>query len=566
MEAIRHATSAFFNSFLMESSIHTLISFEDENAFSISLGEEELIVPISYYSRLGRHSYTGSFYLRAGEMIERIPFERAVQKLLNTLSDSSHDLYERVFESLDNINEILSVRIKELGKICENTPDFITSEQALFAGHAFHPAPKSRVGFSLQDAQVYSPEAKSSFPLKWFFIREELIYDKHSKEFTDTIWIFDLFKSESNQEVPVGYIPFPFHPWQAIRLLQGKEFQNYLKESKIIEAAATASEWKATSSLRSLFRENSKYMLKFSMDVKLTNSVRHMLLHELERGLQVEEIMNTKQGKKFLSENPTLDIMYEPAFMALKDENGTPLKETFVMARVNEFSLKDASHYMLAFLTQDHPASGRSFIQNEIMKYSVSVTGKDIREAAKAWINGFLHNAIKPFLLAQANYGLLLGAHQQNMIVAIKDHYPVGVTFRDCHGIGFSPLGFETFGHDVSSINTNNGNILDEETGNYLFSYYLIINSLFNVISSIGKYNFVSEDMLISETRKFFRSLLESGVKDPSCLQYLLDSPVLKHKGNFFCSLKSINENTTTNPLSIYTEIQNPFYQQDIQL
>lgn len=566
MEAIKHAATAFFNSFFMESSVHKVITFEEENAFSVPLSEGELIIPLNYHSKLGRHSYSGSFYLKTGDMMERISFEGAVEKLLSSLSSSYNDLFERVFESLENINNILSQRTQEIGKLCVSDPDFIESEQALFAGHAFHPAPKSRVGFTSADAELYSPEARSSFPLRWFFIKEELVFERHSEVFTDLNWLHHLFKSESTQDVPKGFIPYPLHPWQAGRILERADVQEYLKEGKIVEARAIEAAWKPTSSLRSLYRESSPYMLKFSMDVKLTNSVRHMLLHELERGFQVQEMMATDEGQKFLSQNPELHIMYEPAFIALKDKNGHPLKETFVMTRENQFRIKDASHYMLAFMTQDHPASGRSFIQNEIMKYAVSMTGKDIREAARLWMNAFLNHAIKPFLLAQANYGLLLGAHQQNLIVAVKDHLPVGVIFRDCHGIGLSPLGYDTFANKVSSLRPENGNILEKETGNYLFSYYLIINSLFNVISSIGRYNFVSEDMLISETRRFFRSLLDSGVKDPSCLMYLLESKTLRHKGNFFCSVKSINENTTDNPLSIYTDIKNPFFHQDSNL
>ena len=566
MEAIKHSVTAFFNSFFMESSLHKLMTFEGETAFSVPLSEGELIVPLNYFSKLGRHSYTGSFYLRAGEMDERISFESAVKKILNSLQTRDQDLFDRVFESLENINDILSARADELGQFCVSAPDFIESEQALFAGHAFHPAPKSRIGFTSVDAELYSPEAKSSFPLRWFFIKDELVYEKHSEVFTDTSWAQQLFKSESSQDIPEGFIPFPFHPWQAQKILGRTDVQEYLREEKILEATATTADWKPTSSLRSLYRASSPYMLKFSMDVKLTNSIRLMLLHELERGFQVQEMMVSPKGQKFLSENPALEIMYEPAFIALKDKSGLPLKETFVMARENQFRMKDASHYMLAFMTQDHPSSGRSFIQNEIMKYAVTMTGKDIREAAKLWMNGFLHHAIKPFLMAQANYGLLLGAHQQNLIVAMKDHFPIGVTFRDCHGIGLSPLGYDTFGKDVSSLRPENGNILDTRTGNYLFSYYLIINSLFNVISSIGRYNFVSEDILIIETRRFFRSLLDSGVKDPSCLMYLLESKSLKHKGNFFCSVKSINENTTDNPLSIYTDIKNPFFHQDTTL
>lgn len=560
MEALMHSANAFFNSFFMESSLHEMITFNGKKSFVIPLQGEELIVPVDYYSQLGRHHYSGDFYLRGQGTSEKISFEMAVRKLLNHLA-SSDDLYGRVFESLSNITTILNNRQDELSRICEGEADFISAEQALFAGHAFHPAPKSRLGFTNEDARLYSPEEKASFPLKWFFIKEDLLFEKHSNVFSDPKWMTDFFTSESSQRIPIGYLPFPCHPWQAKRLSDNPVIKEYIQERKIIEAHHVNTEWKATSSLRSLYRKDARYMLKFSMDVKLTNSIRHMLLHELERGLQVQEIMMSVPGKKFLSEHPCFDVMFEPVFIAIRDRNNQPMKETFVMARENISHHDSSSSFMLAYMTQDHPTFKGNFIQHEIKKYAEK-NKLTTEVAAKAWLHAILNTAIKPLLHAQANYGILLGAHQQNLIIRLKDHLPIGAIFRDCHGTGLSPLGqvlFEeqTIGRD------KNGNLMSEEIGNYLFSYYLVINSLFNILAAIARFEFVPEKMVINETRLFLSDLLNSGVKDPSCLHYLLKSPKLKHKGNFFCSLKNINENTTDNPLSIYKDINNPFYIQE---
>ena len=53
----------------------------------------------------------------------------------------------------------------------------------------------------------------------------------------------------------------------------------------------------ATSSLRTLYHPNSKYMLKFSFPVKVTNSMRINKLKELESGLEGKEMLNTAIGE-----------------------------------------------------------------------------------------------------------------------------------------------------------------------------------------------------------------------------------------------------------------------------
>ena len=45
--------------------------------------------------------------------------------------------------------------------------------------------------------------------------------------------------------------------------------------------------------------------------------------------------------------------------------------------------------------------------------------------------------ALKPFLIAQADYGILVSAHQQNTVLALEGGYPAGMWFRDCQGTTF---------------------------------------------------------------------------------------------------------------------------------
>ncbi|UGE83871.1 ferric iron reductase (plasmid) [Escherichia coli] len=46
---------------------------------------------------------------------------------------------------------------------------------------------------------------------------------------------------------------------------------------------------------------------------------------------------------------------------------------------------------------------------------------------------------LKPLFTAEADYGLVLLAHQQNILVQMLGDLPVGFIYRDCQGSAFMP-------------------------------------------------------------------------------------------------------------------------------
>lgn len=559
MLSMKHSATCFYNSYFMESSTHRLESLKDGPAFIIPLSNSELIIPIKRYSKLGRHEYIGTFILKEKEGPETISFEQSIT-LLNLHLSQNTALAKRVMDSLRNIQTSLKNRKEDFLQLYNEPASFQQSEQALFVGHAFHPAPKSREGFSDEDSKTYSPESGGRFPLRWFWLANDCLYQNHSEYFQDHDWIKKLCQREfPNLQQKEGFIPFPIHPWQYRWLLEHPDFREYLALGKLIEIRQRGQDWYATTSLRTLFNKEAPYMLKFSLNVKLTNSVRHLLEHELIRGLQVHDVFFSQEGKKFQAKEKSFQVIFEPVYMGIKDAQGRPIKESFVMARENPYQYSHGQHITLAVLTQDHPEFKTNLIQEQIQNYAEQ-TKLTFQESSLIWFKRFLEVSILPLLRAQANFGILLGAHQQNLILTIENNLPTRGHFRDCHGTGYSPLGYELFGEEVSRLRPENGNILSHETGNYLFSYYLIINSVFNTITAICRDGKQAEEDVIQVFRNEMLKMKQEGLRDISCLDYLLNQKFLMLKGNFLCSLKNINENTATNPLDIYLPIKNPFH------
>lgn len=528
---------------------------------------ERIIIPLKKFSLLGRHHYQGEFFLEDayGAQTE-LSFKALAKKICQHLAPEFgttdvqiEDFLSRVNNSVRNIELSLSKRSKDIEDLYNSSVDFKAAEQGLFIGHTFHPTPKSRSEFSDADYEVYSPEMGGHFALEWILVKPEIFFQKLSSGFKHESWLTDLFVSEMGADkLAQGFLPFPIHPWQKKFIFEHSDVASYLKDGLIKELGTTDKQWYPTSSLRTIYSDHAEYQLKFSMNVRLTNSIRHLLVKELDRGLQVHDVFTHQLGLEFSEHNPQFQVIHEPAYAALKDKQDNPIQISLMMGRFNPFNEKNEA-VVLATLTQDHPHFEQNLIQNYIQKYATQ-EATDLNTASKLWFIEFLIVALRPLLKAQSEYGILLGSHQQNMILEVKDNRPYKSYFRDCNGTGYTGMGYELFHSSVQSLVKENGNILEGEEANFLFGYYIIINSTFNVISSIAHSGWISEEELVICLRNFLIDLKKENPKDSSFLDYLLNREALMHKGNFFCSFKDINENTESNPLAIYTEIPNPIF------
>lgn len=560
----KHSATCFLNSLFRE--WKDFVYDEETSSIAIKTSRGDITILLENFSLTGKNSYQGRYFFNSKE-IGFIDLKNILLEHLATIYKSSPEQIDvfnkRIIDSIDNIKASLDLRGLDLCSQYKNeSMDFNTAEQALIIGHTFHPHPKNRDEMNGEDYKKYAPETGGNFDLEWFLVNSDILHIHNSENFKNKNWNEELFKNVSSQGLE-NFTAFPVHPWQKQILLNHPVIKGHIAHGKIkvLETISKEDKWYPTSSLRSIYNKKSPYMLKFSLSVRLTNSIRHLLPHEVIRGLQVMDVFSTKTGKEFLNTYPDFHILYEPGFMAIKDSEGKILNESIVSLRMNPFLNDDSNKIVLATLTQDHPVEGMSLIGKQISTIVSTNPQQNLKEVSYTWFKKFLEVATKPLLMAQANYGVMLGAHQQNLILEIKNSLPSKAYFRDCQGTGYSRTGFELFSADVDLMTLENGNVLDSKMGNTLFSYYLFINSTFAVISTLAKEAHVSEAGYFKILRFEMESWLSEGVKDDTCFKYLLESEVLWQKGNFLCSIINMNENTTENPLAIYNEMKNPIYE-----
>ena len=562
--AEKHAATAFLNSLLKEWPAAELVATPaaipgPTASLRLALPEgRALYLPLARFSKLGRHAYELPFFVQEEDAFRPVGFTDLRSMIARPLAHhfagtEAADFERRVAESQAVMEQTLRERAADLRALHE-APAFLAAEQGLALGHTFHPTPKSREGFSEEDLRAYSPELGGAFRLGFYLVKAEALNEEKGSDLANHDWLSDLFRAEvgaaeAEKILAAGWRPLPAHPWQREKLAAHPRLAALRAEGKLVDHAGGEAPWYPTSSLRTVYRSGAPFMLKFSLSVRLTNSVRHITAAELRRGLQVHEVFLSEPAAALENEFPHFRVLAEPAFAALRSADGTPLVESIVVARDNPFGAEDPA-LVVATLAQENPLGGMSLLAARAQEAG----------SARDWFMSFLDLAVAPFLVAEGELGIILGAHQQNLLLACEKGWPKKAYFRDCHGTGYTAAGVARFLPHVPLLGENNGNLVPERMGHVLFGYYLILNTVFNVIAGLSAGGATTEEELLGDLRAFLESMRARPAMNPAFLDYLLESEHLLHKGNFYCAWRSLNENTTADPLALYVKIPNPLY------
>ncbi|WP_020407109.1 IucA/IucC family protein [Hahella ganghwensis] len=537
--------------------------------FDIPVSEGVLSVPCRHFSTTGRHHLLAPCLMQdASGEIHPLPLQQAIEAvMLNSqltaetdTSDTVKAFVKRALESDENMRHALNYRKADMEELFQGTLSFEQAETSLFTGHSIHPCPKARDNFSEEDTLSYAPEYGGRFVLHWYRLKKDRLYVRESQGCEYQKLVTDLIQSDERaqawaKQIGPEEVLFPCHPFQHKVWQDSARINELMEQGAVIHLGQGSIPWSATSSVRAIYSAQVPWMLKFSLSVKLTNSIRHLQPEELVRGAELFRVLMTGKAQEFVARFPDCQILMEPTAAAICGEDGQPYEETIVLWRENPFRNGiENNTEVLATLLQDDPRNGVSRLEQRLRHFS-----QDYPETAVNWFRQYLEVAVKPLLIGQADYGLLFGAHQQNIVLKLDaSGFPEKMYFRDCQGTGYTQLAYQLYSKEIVDMGKDSANVLEDELGIRLFSYHMIINATFNVISSLCRDGSVPEVRLTQCLRNFLLSVKSLGVRDEQCIHYLLDTPELLSKGNFLIALRKLNENTESDYLAMYHTMANP--------
>ena len=536
----------------------------------LSLIQAQLFVPLSYVSRVGRHRIAAlpqifqkgqKLNFSAVAMVSLL-LEELVQQSEGRVDAAS--LVERWIQSRDALQQFLNIRAEDFDALVQAKQSFIASEQALILGHSMHPAPKSRTGFVHEDWQKYSPEACGQTQLHYWLVAPEYIAEGTALEQAFSIQLKQEIKwhlSESELETLAAYAHYkllPLHPWQA-RYLQSKVWFKSLKAKlKIIDLGEKAWIFSPTTSVRTLASFNAPWMLKPSLSVMITNSIRVNLAKECHRGEMTHRLWHSELGQSILKQYPTLKAVNDPAWIALQLD-GEIIDETICIVRDQPFT-PEQQVTCIASLCQDHPVEERNRFNALFDQIASQQKLNDKAQIAHDWFKTFLNISLSPLMYVYHRYGMAFESHQQNVLVELKDGWPQWLWLRDNQGFYYiEELADEILQqfpelHDKAHA-VGSKTFVDER-----FSYYFFGNTLFGIINAIGATGFVSEQDLLSVLQQHLFDLLKQ-YPESSLIQSLLYQPTLPYKGNLLTRLYELDELIApVENQSVYIQLANPLY------
>ena len=536
----------------------------------VSLIQAQLFVPLSYVSRVGRHRIAALPQLFQKGQKLNFSAVAMVSLLLEELVQQSEgrvdaaSLVERWIQSRDALQQFLNIRAEDFDALVQVEQGFIESEQALILGHSMHPAPKSRTGFVHEDWQKYSPEACGQTQLHYWLVAPEYIAEGTALEQAFSIQLKQEIKwhlSESELETLAAYAHYkllPLHPWQA-RYLQSKVWFKSLKAKlKIIDLGEKAWIFSPTTSVRTLASFNAPWMLKPSLSVMITNSIRVNLAKECHRGEMTHRLWHSELGQSILKQCPTLKAVNDPAWIALQLD-GEIIDETICIVRDQPF-IPEQQVTCIASLCQDHPVEERNRFNALFDQIASQQKLNDKAQIAHDWFKTFLNISLSPLMYVYHRYGMAFESHQQNVLVELKDGWPQWLWLRDNQGFYYIEELADEILQQFPELNDKAHAVGSKAFVDERFSYYFFGNTLFGIINAIGATGFVSEQDLLSVLQQHLFDLLKQ-YPESSLIQSLLYQPTLPYKGNLLTRLYELDELIApVENQSVYIQLANPLY------
>ena len=142
-------------------------------------------------------------------------------------------------------------------------------------GHRQQPDPKSREGFSKDEFVKYSPETNGKMQLHFMYVHKAIVATESLLEKSvDELFLSFVRDINLPGKPSEDYELFAIHPWQANYLDKLKEIKKYKGQDKIIDIGAIGPWFYPTTSVRTVYSPELNIMLKFSLNVAITNPVR----------------------------------------------------------------------------------------------------------------------------------------------------------------------------------------------------------------------------------------------------------------------------------------------------
>lgn len=452
---------------------------------------ERLLVVVAGLSLTGNFRYRSPFFHKApGKPWTLLDWEAQAALLLRELAlrhgvAPNTELMEQLRGSVDMAT--LALQSPPVPRaVADPLQAFIESEQSLVFGHPFHPAPKSRQGFSDADVRRYSPELGARFALHWFAVRaEHIVQQSLLPQRCEEI------VAAGAPPVEPGRVAVPVHPWEAGHLLQLPLVREAIADGRLGHLGEHGAPFHATSSVRTLYQPGNPFFYKVSLHVRLTNCVRKNAWYELEGATQVSRIMRGLLPR-LRREFPGLEVLEEPAFMSVDLRDADEARNREVLESFGMILRRSVESLLQA---ETVPLLAGSLFGNHVygeQRVSELLDGLAARERSprmaviERWFSAYVEQLMLPVLHCYFAHGVVFEPHLQNVLLGLQQGWPRQVFLRDFEGVKLLPSHYPQQALAGVSARAREALWYGEELGWKRVAYCLFVNNFAEAIAQIA--------------------------------------------------------------------------------
>jgi siderophore synthetase component len=524
-----------------------------------------LAIDVVYRSAVGRHCLGLARNELAGQWLDMDPLH-AVQALMRELyagraaldhSGRAHELelLLRYVQSQQLMTRYLSARAEDRTL---DSPRFIDAEQSMLYGHWRHPTPKSRQGMTEWQHDSFAPELRGQFQLHYFAVARRLVRQQSALSHSTEQLLSRMLTGHAAAQRALrlahdrGEVLVPVHPLQVDWLLHQRHVQGWLSAGALREVGRLGPPFTATSSVRTVYNADLDWMIKLSIPVKITNSLRFNRRAELPAGVCMARLF---QG---LGKRAGLRCLADPAYLSVECPSGRESGFELLL-RENPFRRGlDGGVCCVAALVQESLPHRASRLRT-LLEGLALTEGRRVAAVSIDWLSRYLSCAIEPLLRLYDEHGIALEAHQQNSLLDITAGYPRAYYFRDNQGYYLSSQRRTPLVALAPELLQHPELFFDEPLIQRRFSYYLISNQLFAVVQRLGAEGLLDEATALGLIKTRLSSLRAqmTGPGEP-LLDSLLQHPTLPYKANLLTRVHDMDELDPELEQAVYVEVDNP--------
>lgn len=539
-------------------------------------GTAEIVVGVAYRSPTGRHRYRLPAVLRSGDQQRPLALGPLAELLVDALSGdhatgaARQALLVRIAESSEATAGFLAQAGPAPDEPYSGGPqEFLAAERSLVLGHPFHPTPKSRGEMRPDERDRYAPETGAGFALEWLAVDPALVASDSavlaadgSGERDAADVALDLLPPAARDALRGAHgdrVLLPVHPWELDQLRGREDVAGLLRSGGLRELGAHGAPARATTSVRTVAGDDWPWQLKFSLHLRVTNSMRVTLPRELDRAVEAARLARTSVGARMAEVAPDWRVVHDPAYLAVRHEGGLidGLSVLFREHRWRAGSGLDAA--AVTALCQEHPYDGRSRLAR-IVDRLADEHGEDPALVARRWFARYGEVLIASVLRIYLDVGLTFEPHAQNVVLELEDGWPVRAVHRDSQGYFHREAAHADLCRIVPGLGEATESIFPEALADQRLVYYPFVNNALGVIGALGMAGLVDERQLLGDLRALIERERERDGRYPaSLLDRLLDDQRWPCKANLRTRIDDLDELVgDIAQQSVYGSIPNP--------